>query len=179
MLDVNNPDALGVFRSGADITAQGGTLVDSGAALQMQTDLEGEPIVLNGDGVAPGLNGHNSGACATSAATTPIPAPSPSPPTRPSASTAARRLTIGTSPTLIGTGTIAGSSNLTKELTGTLVLADDDSAFTGGTTVNQGALRLEHSGALGTGVTGRESAMEARFSCARQPPAPMPTSRSS
>ena len=62
VLSVNNPDALGVFRAGPDITAQGGTIVESGAALHLQTNLEGEPIVLNGNGVPLGFNGHNSGA---------------------------------------------------------------------------------------------------------------------
>ena len=62
VLGVNNPDALGTFRPGGSITEQGGTIVQDGATLQMQEDLEAEPIVLNGDGVDPGLNGHNVGA---------------------------------------------------------------------------------------------------------------------
>ena len=49
---------------------------------------------------------------------------------------------------------LSSAPGLTKELTGTLVLASNDSGFTGPTTVIQGAVRLENSGALGTGGAG-------------------------
>src|SRR5205807_1061862 len=51
-LIVHNPDALG--------SPSGNTIVDPGTALELQSDLELEPITLNGDGFL--FNGHNTGA---------------------------------------------------------------------------------------------------------------------
>jgi len=154
VLGSNNPDALGVFRAGADITAQGGTLVDAGATLQMQADLEGEPILLNGNGVDPGLNGHNIGALRNISGSNTFTGTLTLGSNATIGVDSGSQLTIGAHPTLAGTGTIAGSFDLTKELTGTLVLTSNNAAFTGGTTIIQGAERLEHAGALGTGASG-------------------------
>ncbi len=55
-------------------------------------------------------------------------------------------LVIGTKSTLLGTGTITDAGNsfhLTKELTGTLILASANT-YDGGTTVNQGVLNLQN-----------------------------------
>ena len=56
------------------------------------------------------------------------------------------QLTIGSTPTLTGTRTVNGANNLIKELTGTLVLASNNSGFSGETLVNRGALRLTNAG---------------------------------
>jgi autotransporter-associated beta strand protein len=40
----------------------GGTIVEAGAALKLQTSLALEPVQLNGDGIQPPFNGHNTGA---------------------------------------------------------------------------------------------------------------------
>ncbi len=60
-------------------------------------------------------------------------------------------LTIGSSPLLPGIGTVNGANDLTKELPGLLVLSSNNTGFSGRTFVNQGALRLQDPGALGTG----------------------------
>jgi autotransporter-associated beta strand protein len=154
VLVVNNPEALGDVRPGGNIVAQGGTVVDAGAALHLQTNLEEEPIVLNGHGVAPGFNGHNSGALRNVSGTNTYTGTLTLNTDATIGVDSGSQLTIGTSPILNGTGTIQGSSDLTKELTGTLVLGSNNTGFTGGTDVFQGAVRLEHSGALGTGTAG-------------------------
>jgi autotransporter-associated beta strand protein len=53
VLVVNNPQALG--------SSTNGTVVDAGAALEIQTSLNGEPVTLNGDGAFQ-VNGHWTGA---------------------------------------------------------------------------------------------------------------------
>ena len=154
VLGVNNRDALGAFRGGPDITAQGGTLVDAGATLQMQSALEGEPIALNGNGAAPGLNGHNSGALRNINVSDTYTGTLSLNTNATIGVDSGSQLTIGTATGLSGVGNIVGSADLTKELTGTLVLGGANSGFTGATSVYQGALRLEHSASLGSGVLG-------------------------
>jgi large repetitive protein len=155
VLTVNNPDALGTFNtSGGDIVSQGGTIVHAGASLHLQTDLEGEPIQLNGNGVPAGFNGHNSGALRNVSGDNTYTGPLTLNTNATIGVDSGSQLTIGAAPSLSGTGTISGASSLTKELTGTLVLASDNVDFTGGTSVFQGAVRLEHAGALGTGSAG-------------------------
>ena len=51
-LVIDNPLALG--------SPTNGTVVDNGAAIDLQSSLVGEPITLNGDGFS--FNGHNTGA---------------------------------------------------------------------------------------------------------------------
>jgi autotransporter-associated beta strand protein len=154
VLEVNNPLALGASRSGANIVAQGGTIVDAGASLELESDLQGESIQLNGDGVAPGLNGHNTGALRNISGNNTYTGTL----TLNTASTigvdSGSQLTIGSSPNLTGTGTIVGLNDLTKELTGTLILSSSNSTYGGATTVNQGVLRVQNSAALGTGALG-------------------------
>ena len=55
--------SLFTFQHGA-----GGTVVEPGQVLELQTSLLGEPVELNGNGTL--FNGHFTGACATSAITT-------------------------------------------------------------------------------------------------------------
>ncbi len=148
ILVANNAQALGTFRAVGDIIAMGGTVVDAGASLELESDLLGEPVQIQADGVAPGLNGHNTGSL------------------RNISSNAAGNNFTGNL-TLLGNSTIGvdsgsqlnlngqliGGFDLIKELTGTLVLAGNNTAFTGATTVNQGALQVQNANALGIGAT--------------------------
>ena len=143
----------------------------------MQSDLEGEPIVLNGNGVAPGLNGHNSGALRNISGNNTYTGTLTLANNATVGVDSGSQLTIGTSPTLTGTGTIVGAPGLTKELTGTLVLASNDSGFTGPTTVIQGAVRLENSARSARAGLGPASWTAGRSSSTRPPPARTPISR--
>src|SRR5262249_25492484 len=53
-LVVRHPHALG--------SPLANTVVDPGTALRLENDLELEPVFLQGDGVQPPFNGHNTGA---------------------------------------------------------------------------------------------------------------------
>ena len=53
-LVVQNPNALG--------SPETGTIVESGAALELNSSLNNEPITLNGNGILPPFDGHYSGA---------------------------------------------------------------------------------------------------------------------
>src|SRR5262249_34177549 len=53
-LVVANPNALG--------SPSANTIVDVGTALELATDLQLEPVTINGDGIQPPFNGHNTGA---------------------------------------------------------------------------------------------------------------------
>ena len=164
--------------AGADITAQGGTLVDAGATLQMQADLEAEPIVLNGHGVSPGLNGHNVGArlrnisgdntytgtlTLGSSATIGV-------------DSGSQRLHDRAAPRASGTGTIT-AADLTKELTGTLVLAEDNAGFGGPRRSTRAHPRRARRGTRHGRA--RHAGHRRRPDPARTPPAPTPTSPSS
>jgi autotransporter-associated beta strand protein len=146
VLIVNNPQALGANPSTPG-NAGLGTVVENGAALQLESSITGEPLTLNGDGPQPGFNGHNTGSLESIANNN----------TYSGNITLATNVTIGvdSGSTLTITGTIgetpAGTHfNLTKELTGTLILDDlaGNNTYTGATLVYQGALQLESSGAL-------------------------------
>ena len=124
----------------------GGTTVDSGAALELETSVDGEPITLNGDGIQPAYNGFNSGALVSLSNT----------------NTYTGTLTLATSSTIgVDSGsqlTISGSItdgannfSLDKEGPGTLVLSGADS-YHGGTNIDQGVLSIQSN--LGLGFPG-------------------------
>ena len=144
VLIANNPTALGL--------ASANTVVAAGAALGLESDLQAEPILINGDGIK--FNGHFTGALhnlannnvytgtLTLGTNTTIGAES------------GTTLTIGEDPrgNVLGVGTITDLGNnftIDKELAGTLVLANANT-YGGTTTVDQGALRVENTTALGS-----------------------------
>src|SRR5262249_39078698 len=109
VLVVHHPNALG--------SPKAGTVVDDGAALELQSDLFLEPLFLNGDG--PQFNGHFTGALRNSSGNNRYTGPL----------TLQASATIGVDSgntlTLDSPGSLSGAAgfSLTKELTGTLVLA--------------------------------------------------------
>src|SRR5262249_52273816 len=136
---VRNPGALGL--------PTGNTIVEAGAALNLESDLDLEPITIFGDGVQPPSNGHNSGALRNTNGFNTYTG------TLTLGSNATVGVDLGSQLTINATGTItdgASSFNLTKEGAGTLVLGSANS-YEGTTTVNQGVLAISDSNALGTG----------------------------
>ncbi|MFO0880161.1 MAG: Ig-like domain repeat protein [Gemmataceae bacterium] len=143
-LVIQNARALG------DSSPAANTIVTAGAVLELQSDLELEPVTLNGDGIL--FNDRYTGALRnrsnnntytgvlTLATNSTIGVDSNS------------SLTIGSRPgVLAGTGTITesgGSRQLTKALTGTLILGSANS-YNGLTRVFAGALQVRHANALG------------------------------
>src|SRR5262249_43517064 len=120
-----------------DSSASANTIVNPGTALVLESDLALEPILLQGNGLQPPLNGHESGALRDRG---------------PGNHTYTGVLTLGTDATIgvdsgssltiggPGGGTItdgAATFNLTKESLGLLVLAGANT-FSGKLTVNQG-----------------------------------------
>jgi autotransporter-associated beta strand protein len=160
LLIANNAQALGSPNSG--------TTVESGAALGLQSDVESEPLTLNGNGFL--ATGHYDGGGTlvpdhfygalrnisnNNTYTGPITLQTDTTIGVDSGST----LTIGAKSGLQGTGTIAGaapgqSQGLTKESTGTLILATANPGLLGPVTVVQGALRITDGGALGSTFNG-------------------------
>ncbi|HET6573645.1 MAG TPA: MBG domain-containing protein [Fimbriiglobus sp.] len=149
VLQVNNPRALGS-------PTTGNTVVTAGAALELRSDLEQEPVTINGDGFL--FNGHNTGALRnvsndntytgtlTFGTDTTIGVDS------------GTSLTVGQKPTLLGTGTITdgkSSFKFDKELSGTLILAGGNT-YDGLTRVVQGALQVQHANALGGTAVGTQ-----------------------
>lgn len=146
VVQVNNPRALG--QSSPVGTAN--TIVSAGAALELRSDLELEPISLFGNGI--GFNGHFQGAlrnvsnnnvytgALTFETNTTIGVDS------------GTSLTIGERPgVLAGAGSITDGANVfgfDKELPGLLVLSTQNS-YDGKTRVVQGALQVQHAKALG------------------------------
>jgi autotransporter-associated beta strand protein len=144
-LIVHNPNALG---ANPNSTIPGlGTVVENGAALKLQSSVNGEPLTINGNG--PGqLNGHNTGALENISGTN----------TYSGLITLGNNSTVGvdSGSSLAVTGTISGSFSLIKELTGTLILdpaAGTDNSYTGGTSINQGAINIQTPNALGASGT--------------------------
>jgi autotransporter-associated beta strand protein len=141
VLVVHNSKALG--------SSSAGTIVDAGTSLELQSNLDLEPITLNGDGVPNPYNGHNTGALRNLSNN--------------NVYTGALTLNIattigvdtGSSLTIASPGSISGgaTSSLTKELAGTLVLANDNT-YAGMTQVNQGVLQIQSSQALGGTTNG-------------------------
>lgn len=122
-------------------STQNSATVEGGAALQLAASLDAKPVILNGDGVAPGINGHSTGALEGVGDNVTFQGP---------ITLASTEVTIGvdsgTSLTL--TGVISGPGSLTKELTGTLILDGVQPNTYQDTVVNQGLLLIESSGAL-------------------------------
>ena len=143
-LVVDNAHALGS-------NANGTTVVD-GAVLELRSNLDAEPITLNGNGLS--FDGHYTGALRNIAGDNTYVGPLTLNTDSTIGVDSGSQLTIGTTPQLPGTGTVNGVNDLTKELTGTLVLASDNAGFSGETFVNRGALRLQNAGALGVGAAG-------------------------
>lgn len=162
VLRVQNPNALG--NNTTTLTAN--TVVAAGAALELTSDLALEPVLVNGDGFE--LNGHFTGSLRSRAnnnvytgtltlgTNTTIgvdPGTDLDTVINPGVRTASS-LRIGADPRgiIMGSGRIVdGGSNLalTKELAGTLILAEDND-IGGAIKVNQGALRAEHAESLGS-----------------------------
>jgi large repetitive protein len=143
-----------------------GTLVDPGAALELASNLQNEAITLQGDGIS--IDGHNTGALRNIAGNNTFTGTlTLSTSSNPVANVtigvnSGTQLTIGTSPILSGTGTITDGAlkvNLTKELTGTLILADADT-YHGSTVVNQGALQIQNATSLGVTTTGGTTVLD-------------------
>ncbi|MFO0936555.1 MAG: autotransporter-associated beta strand repeat-containing protein, partial [Gemmataceae bacterium] len=146
VLQVNNPKALGA----SSPAATANTIVSAGAALELRSDLELEPVTINGNGIA--YNGHFTGALRnvsnnnvytgllTFGTNTTIGVDS------------GTSLTIGQRPgVLAGSGSITDNGNnfgFDKELPGTLVLATANN-YGGLTRVVQGALQVQDAAALG------------------------------
>jgi autotransporter-associated beta strand protein len=138
-LIVHNPQALGGTTNG--------TIVDLGASLQLQSSIAGEPLIINGDGPLPGLNGHNTGSLESVTGNN----------TYSGDITLGGPSTIGvdTGSTLTITGSITDNKHnfgIAKELTGTLVLTNANS-YGGGTTINQGVVNIQNGQALGNPMT--------------------------
>ncbi|MBI3409393.1 MAG: Ig-like domain repeat protein [Planctomycetes bacterium] len=146
VLVIQNPSALGANPSnGGD-----GTIVENGAAINLQSNLTGEPLQLNGDGFL--YNGHSSGALRNTSNNN----------IYTGNITLGSDVTIGvdtgTSLTINNTGTgkidDAGAGfGITKELSGTLILGGNNT-YDGFTKVNQGILQITNAHSLGTDVGG-------------------------
>jgi autotransporter-associated beta strand protein len=150
VLVVDNPSALGAAGPTAD------TIVDAGTALELQSDLALETVHLNGDGIL--FNGHNTGALRNSSNNNTFTGTIVLDTNSTIGVDSGSTLTIGTKTGLLGTGTIADNSasrNLTKELTGTLILASANT-YGGKTEVNQGVLLVQNAQALGSTANGTD-----------------------
>lgn len=167
-LVIRNPFALGASGDAAR------TVVFSGAALELQSNLAQETVELNGNGTQ--FNGHFTGALRNisndnvftgklilnTPAQGPVnnaPLPSDSAPQITIGVDSGSTLTIGqdTSASPIpGIGTIVDAGVprlLVKELTGRLIL-NSANTFAGLMQVNQGPLQIAHNSALGTAAAG-------------------------
>lgn len=141
---VHNPQALG--------SAASPTIVDSSffpnTALDLQSDLANEPIMLKGNGVP--FNGHFSGGLRNLSNNNIYTG------TLTLLTDSTIGVDSGSSLTISGTGIITNDGlnrSLTKELTGTLVLTTAN-AYNGSTFINQGVLQIQNSKAMGTSSTG-------------------------
>jgi autotransporter-associated beta strand protein len=152
VLQVNNPHALGGDSLVAADDTGANTVVAAGATLALSSDLQLEPVLVNGNGFL--FNDHFTGALRNisndNVYTGPLTLGTDTTIGVDSGST----LTIGADPDglVIGTGTVTDANNnfsFDKELPGTLVLAAENK-YSGVTTVNQGAIRVEDKNALGS-----------------------------
>jgi autotransporter-associated beta strand protein len=140
-LIADNPTALGQNGAGQ------GTTVENGAALVIESNIAGEPLTLNGDGIL--FNGTHTGALHSINFNNTYSGPI----------TLATNSTIGvdSGTTLTVNKTIAnggGNFTLTKALPGTLVLSAANtyglaSAVNPSTLINQGAIQIQNNNALG------------------------------
>lgn len=149
-LVVRNSDALG--SEAAD------TFVNPGAALELESDLELEPVTIEGDGIAPAFNAHPTGALRNVTGNNTYTGTLTLGTNATVGVDTGTTLTIGTKAGLNGMGTITDGTgptdvfNLTKELTGTLIL-NTANTYDGVTRVEQGAIRVSNNTALGSGGT--------------------------
>lgn len=145
VLIVQNPRALGAS------AAVSNTIVNTDTALELQSDLELEPITVNGDGIL--FNNHFQGALRNSSNFNTYTGPLTLATNSTIGVDSGSQLTIGSKAGLAGVGVIddlGANFTLTKELTGTLALGGANT-YGGTTFVNQGALQVEHALALGDG----------------------------
>jgi autotransporter-associated beta strand protein len=149
VLQVNNPHALGAAAS------DGNTIVSDGAALELRTDLDSEPVTINGNGFL--FNGHYTGALRNVSNNNVYSGPLTLGTNTTIGVDSGTSLTIGAKPgVLTGTGSItdAGANfGFDKELPGTLILASADT-YGGLTRVVSGALQVQHAQALGGTAVG-------------------------
>jgi autotransporter-associated beta strand protein len=150
VLQVNNPSALGAA------TPSGNTIVSAGAALELRSDLQLEPVTVYGDGIA--FSGHFGGSMRNVSNNNVYTGPLTLGTDTTIGAESGTTLTIGADPAglVSGTGSITDLGNnytITKEQPGTLVLASRN-VYGGQTTVEQGALRIEDPNALGDPALG-------------------------
>lgn len=144
---VNNPRALG--------TPDGETIVTAGTALELQSDLQTELIILNGQG-ATTLDNHNTGALRNISNNNTFTGTLQLNTNTTIGVNSGSSLTIGSKTGLTGTGTIIDDGNnfgFVKEQKGKLILSSDND-YAGATRVEQGILNIQHGDALGSGGTG-------------------------
>ncbi len=142
VLVVRNARALG--------SPNGHTEVMDGAALELESDLELEPITINGNGIL--FNGHFTGALRNVANNNTYTGPLTLGTDTTIGVDSGSSLTIGSKAGLQGIGTIGDDGagfQLTKELTGTLILASANT-YEGLTEIVAGAIQVRHGNALGS-----------------------------
>lgn len=148
-----NPRALGKNPTNGGLN----TIVTVGTALELQSDVELEPVQLFGNGFL--FNGHFTGAMRNISGNNTFTGPITLMTNSTFGVDSGTTLTIGAKGGLGGTGSITdgGSNtfNVTKELTGTLVFASANT-YDGLTAVNQGALRVQHASGLGSTISGTD-----------------------
>jgi autotransporter-associated beta strand protein len=139
ILVANNLNALGLP------TKTSNTTVETGAALQLESSVDsGGTLILNGDGPQPGFNGHNTGALESIANNITYTGPI-------QLNTANVTIGVDSGSTLTLLGAVSGSgNNLTKELTGLLILDENQANVNtyNQTLVYQGALQVASAYAL-------------------------------
>lgn len=148
LLGYDQPELIAASADGADPViatvgaGAGATIIAAGAILHLQSNLDLEPLTLGGDGAS--FNGHNTGALRNVSGNNTY--------SGPLTLTGSTTIGVDSGSSLTISGVIddgAGAFNLTKELTGTLVLAGANS-YGGTTNVNQGILLAANDDALGT-----------------------------
>src|SRR5262249_43354775 len=133
-----------------------GTIVDSGTALGLQSDLQQETVVLNGNGIQPPFNGHNTGALRNISNNNTFTGTLILNTNTTVGDDSGTSLTVGTKNGFTGTiGDNNAGHNLTKELTGTLILASANT-YGGITFVDQGVVQVQHALGLGSNNQGTQ-----------------------
>ncbi len=155
VLTVRNPTALGKLARivpGKGLVGQ--TIVDSGAALEMQSNLLGERVELNGNGIK--FNGVDTGALRNVSNFNTFTGVLVLNTNSTIGVDSGSQLTIGTGAGLPFAGTITdgtGAFGVTKQLTGRLVLNFANS-FDGVLDIQQGSVLVQHALALGSTAGG-------------------------
>ena len=131
----------------------GSTWITAGSALELESSLNLEPITLNGNGILPPNNGHYTGAL-VNVANNHSYTGTITFNTNSTIGVTSGALTIDpASPAngIIDGGTASTAYSLTKEGTGTLILASPDT-YQGNTYITTGVLEVENNDALGSGT---------------------------